>query len=102
MAGGIQKLTERFEVRLIRSAVHEANQLLMAGFTSVMDPGGLVGFHVRNAIQEGVVPGPRIMAAGRYIGVTGGHGDTHYLPLEWVKEGRPFGVGDGWEDSGRP
>jgi len=91
--GGIQKLTERFEVRLIRSAVHEASQLLMAGFTSVMDPGGLVGFHVRNAIQEGVIPGPRIMAAGRYIGVTGGHGDTHYLPLEWVKEGRPFGWG---------
>lgn len=91
--GGIQKFTERFEVRLIRSAVQEARQLLMAGFTSVMDPGGLVGFHVRNAIEEGLVPGPRVMAAGRYIGVTGGHGDTHHLPLEWVKEGRPFGWG---------
>ncbi len=93
VTGGIQKFTESFEVRLIRSATLEARALLMAGFTSVMDAGGLVGFHVRNAIEEGVVPGPRVMAAGRYIGITGGHGDTHYLPLEWVKEGRPFGWG---------
>jgi imidazolonepropionase-like amidohydrolase len=93
VTGGIQKFNERFEVRLIRSATQEARALLMAGFTSVMDAGGLVGFHVRNAIEEGIVPGPRVMSAGRYIGVTGGHGDTHYLPLEWVKEGRPFGWG---------
>jgi imidazolonepropionase-like amidohydrolase len=91
--GGIQKFTERYEVRLIRSAVQEARDLLMAGFTSVMDAGGLVGFNVRNAIEEGVVPGPRVMSAGRYNGITGGHGDTHYLPLEWVKEGRPYGWG---------
>ncbi len=91
--GGIQKFTERYEVRLIRSAVKEARDLLMAGFTSVMDAGGLVGFNVRNAIDDGVVPGPRVMSAGRYIGITGGHGDTHYLPLEWVKEGRPYGWG---------
>jgi imidazolonepropionase-like amidohydrolase len=93
VTGGIQKFAERFEVRLIRSATQEARDLLMAGFTSVMDAGGLVGFHVRNAIEEGVIPGPRVMSAGRYIGITGGHGDTHYLPLEWVKEGRPFGWG---------
>lgn len=58
-----------------------------------MDAGGLVGFNVRNAIDDGVVPGPKVMSAGRYIGITGGHGDTHYLPLEWVKEGRPYGWG---------
>jgi imidazolonepropionase-like amidohydrolase len=91
--GGIQKFAERFETRLIRSAVKEAKQLLDVGFTSVMDPGGLVGFHVRNAIDEGIVPGPKVYAAGRYIGITGGHGDTHYLPLEWVKQGLPFGWG---------
>ena len=93
VTGGIQKFTERFEVRLIRSAVQEAQAMLMAGFTSVMDAGGLVGFHVRNAIEEGIVVGARVMSAGRYIGITGGHGDTQYLPLEWVKEGRPFGWG---------
>lgn len=93
VSGGIQKFAERFETRLIRSAVKEAKQLLDVGFTSVMDPGGLVGFHVRNAIDDGIVPGPKVYAAGRYIGVTGGHGDTHYLPLEWVKQGLPFGWG---------
>ena len=93
VTGGIQKFTERFEVRLIRSAVQEAQAMLMAGFTSVMDAGGLVGFHVRNAIEEGIVVGPKVMSAGRYIGITGGHGDAQYLPLEWVKEGRPFGWG---------
>ncbi len=91
--GGPSKFSERFENRLIRSAVQEVRQLLEAGFTSVMDAGGLVGFHIRNAINEGIIPGPRVMAAGRYISVTGGHGDTHYMPLEWVKEGRPMGWG---------
>ncbi|MCD6263598.1 amidohydrolase family protein [Candidatus Bathyarchaeota archaeon] len=91
--GGIFKFREPFETRLIRAAVKEARQLLEAGFTSVMDAGGQVGLHVRNAIREGIVPGPRVMAAGRHISVTGGHGDTPYLPLEWVKEGRPMGWG---------
>ena len=91
--GGPSNFRERFETRLVRAAVHQTRALLDAGFTSVMDTGGLVGFHVRNAVNERITPGPRIMAAGRYISVTGGHGDTHYLPLEWVKEGRPFGWG---------
>ena len=90
---GPAKFTERFETRLIRAAVVEARKLLEAGFTSVMDTGGLIGLHVRNAINEGIVAGPRVMAAGRYISVTGGHGDTPYMPLEWVKEGRPMGWG---------
>jgi len=93
VTGGLGNFRERFEARLVRSAVHETRALLDAGFTSVMDAGGLTGFHVRNAVNEGIVPGPRIVAAGRYMSVTGGHGDTHYLPLEWVKEGRPFGWG---------
>ncbi len=91
--GGPLNLRESYETRLIRAAVQQTKQLLDAGFTSVMDTGGLIGLHVRNAINEGIVPGPKVMAAGRYISVTGGHGDTHYLPLEWVKEGRPFGWG---------
>lgn len=91
--GGPTNFRESYETRLIKAAVNQTRQLLDAGFTSVMDTGGLIGLHVRNAVNEGIVPGPRIMAAGRYISVTGGHGDTHYLPLEWVKEGRPFGWG---------
>jgi imidazolonepropionase-like amidohydrolase len=88
---GLQR--EPFETRLVRAAVVQTRQLLDAGITSVMDTGGLVGLHVRNAVRAGIVEGPRIMAAGRYMSVTGGHGDTHWLPLEWVEEGRPYGWG---------
>jgi imidazolonepropionase-like amidohydrolase len=88
---GLQR--EPFETRLVRAAIVQTRQLLDAGITSVMDTGGLVGLHVRNAVRAGIVEGPRIMAAGRYMSVTGGHGDTHWLPLEWVEEGRPYGWG---------
>jgi len=86
-------LKEPYETRLINAAVNQTRQLLDAGITSVMDTGGLVGLYVRNAVKRGIVEGPRIMAAGRYLSVTGGHGDYQGLPLEWVKEGRPFGWG---------
>ena len=88
---GLQR--EPFETRLVRAAVVQTRQLLDAGITSVMDTGGLVGLHVRNAVRAGIVDGPRIMAAGHYMSVTGGHGDTQWLPLEWVEEGRPYGWG---------
>ena len=90
---GHARYREPFETRLVRACMREARLLLEAGFTSVMDTGGQVGFHARNAINEGVVPGPRIFAAGKHISATAGHGDTPYMPLEWVKEGRPMGWG---------
>jgi imidazolonepropionase-like amidohydrolase len=86
-------LTEPFETRLVNAAVNQTRQLLDAGFTSVMDTGGLIGLHVRDAVNKGIVQGPYIMAAGRYLSVTAGHGDNQSLPLDWVKEGRPFGWG---------
>jgi imidazolonepropionase-like amidohydrolase len=88
---GLQR--EPWETRLVRAAVVQTRQLLDAGITSVMDTGGLIGLHVRNTVRAGIVDGPRIMAAGRYMSMTGGHGDTHWLPLEWVEEGRPYGWG---------
>ncbi len=86
-------LTEPFETRLINAAVNQTRQLLDAGITSVMDTGGLIGIYVRDAVNKGIVEGPHIMAAGRYLSVTAGHGDNQSLPLEWVKEGRPYGWG---------
>ena len=47
----------------------------MAGFTSVRDLGGSVTPHLRDAINQGLVEGPRIWAAGTAIGTTGGHAD---------------------------
>ncbi len=53
-----------------------ANVTLMAGFTSVRDLGGSgVNISLRNAINKGLVIGPRIYTAGKSIATTGGHAD---------------------------
>lgn len=53
-----------------------ANRTLMAGFTTVRDLGGSgVNVSLRNAIEKGRVPGPRIFTAEKAIGTTGGHAD---------------------------
>jgi len=57
-------------------AQKHANTTLMAGFTTVRDLGGSnVNISIRNAINKGLVVGPRIFTAGRTIATTGGHGD---------------------------
>lgn len=56
-------------------SVGYAKKTLLAGFTSVRDLGGEVAPHLRNAINQGLVDGPRIWAAGTSIGTTGGHAD---------------------------
>lgn len=52
----------------------EANDTLMRGFTTVRDLGG-PSFGLKQAIDEGVVNGPRIFPSGAIITVTSGHGD---------------------------
>jgi imidazolonepropionase-like amidohydrolase len=49
-----------------------------AGFTTVRDLGSarLAGFAVRDAINSGLFPGPRILAAGPALSIIGGHGDV--------------------------
>ena len=52
---------------------------LLAGFTSVRDMGPswpYVDVELRRAIDEGAVPGPRMMVAGNYVSSTGGAGDA--------------------------
>jgi len=56
-------------------SVDYAKKTLLAGFTSVRDLGGEVAPHLRDAISQGLVDGPRIWAAGKAIGTTGGHAD---------------------------
>ncbi|TWT17581.1 amidohydrolase family protein [Luteimonas marina] len=56
-------------------AVGYAEKTLQAGFTSVRDLGGDVSPHLRDAIHQGLVDGPRIFAAGKSIATTGGHAD---------------------------
>jgi imidazolonepropionase-like amidohydrolase len=52
----------------------EAADTLMRGFTTVRDLGG-PSFGLKRAIDEDVVPGPRIYPSGAIITITGGHGD---------------------------
>ena len=56
-----------------------ARMTLMAGFTTVRDMGPnwpYVDVALRNAIEAGVVPGPRMLVAGAYVSSTGGAGDA--------------------------
>jgi imidazolonepropionase-like amidohydrolase len=57
----------------------EATATLMRGFTTVRDLGG-PAFSLKRAIDEGIVPGPRIYPSGAVITVTSGHGDFRQLP----------------------
>jgi imidazolonepropionase-like amidohydrolase len=61
---------------VVRSTVY-ARRTLLAGFTTVRNLGDLHNESValRNAINTGVLVGPRIFTAGKYIGSTGGHAD---------------------------
>ncbi|MDR3447364.1 amidohydrolase family protein [Dyella sp.] len=60
----------------IRSTVY-AKRTLLAGFTTVRNVGDQdnESIALRNAINAGIVPGPRIFTAGKPIGTTGGHAD---------------------------
>ena len=55
-------------------ATVEAGNMLMRGVTSVRDMGGPV-FGLKRAIDEGIVPGPRIYPSGAFISQTSGHAD---------------------------
>jgi imidazolonepropionase-like amidohydrolase len=58
-----------------KSAVF-AKKTLLAGFTTVRDLGGSgVNISLRNAVNQGLVVGPRIFTAGKSIATTGGHAD---------------------------
>ncbi|HEX6399548.1 MAG TPA: amidohydrolase family protein [Actinomycetota bacterium] len=65
-------------------AVVNARRHLEAGVTTVRDLGGMGGasIDVARAVAAGVVPGPRILAAGRALTVTGGHGHNIALSRE--------------------
>ncbi|MFN0015961.1 MAG: amidohydrolase family protein [Saprospiraceae bacterium] len=71
--------TDRFTVGDAESAIRGvvfAQRTLQAGFTTVRDLGGRgANIALRNAINQGWVPGPRILTAGRVLSITGGHGD---------------------------
>jgi imidazolonepropionase-like amidohydrolase len=62
------------------ASTQAATGMLMRGFTTARDAGGPV-FGLKRAIDEGVIPGPRIWPSGAFISQTGGHADFR-LPTE--------------------
>ncbi len=90
------------EMRTVLQGVPHARATLLAGFTTVRNVGAAAFADValRDAIRDGDFPGPRILAAGPALGVTGGHCDDNLLPREY--EVRADGVADGpWEARAR-
>jgi imidazolonepropionase-like amidohydrolase len=65
-------------------AVVNARKTLEAGFTSVRDVGSppFLAVDLRNTINEGFIPGPRVVASGPAITITGGHGDLNNFSPE--------------------
>jgi imidazolonepropionase-like amidohydrolase len=71
-----------------------ARLTLLAGFTTVRNVGasGFTDVALRDAINAGDVPGPRMLVSGPALGITGGHCDNNMLPSEY------HAVGDGVAD----
>jgi imidazolonepropionase-like amidohydrolase len=86
------------------NGVVNANKTLQAGFTSVRDVGSQPFFAVdlRRAINEGLFPGPRVVASGPAISITGGHGDLNgFAPgvqNRMYPEERGYSLADGPEE----
>jgi imidazolonepropionase-like amidohydrolase len=79
-----------------------ARRTLEAGFTTCRDVGSdaFMDVALRNAINDGDIPGPRIQAATFFIGSTGSHGDLNgfspYLKFDGSKQ--MHGVADGIDE----
>jgi len=72
-----------------------ARKTLMSGFTSVRNVGarGYADVALRDGINAGDIPGPRMQVSGPALTITGGHGDDNLLPYEYHHSGQ--GVANG-------
>ena len=93
-----QVLKESYTERALRGANH-ALKTLQAGFTTTRDLGsegaGYVDVMLKKSIEKGIVPGPRILAAGRAIVSTGSYGPKGFAPHVTV----PLGAGEADADN---
>ncbi|WP_033343341.1 metal-dependent hydrolase family protein [Catenuloplanes japonicus] len=90
-------LAEHPATRAARST-RSLRKALDAGVTSIRELGGL-GLYMAPVVDEGLLDGPAIYAAGSVLSTTGGHGDIHDFPVEWVRDtarmGADFRLADG-------
>lgn len=92
-----QVLHESLGVRTAR-AVNHLRATLMAGFTTIRDLGtegaGYADVELRDAVEQGIIPGPRMLASTRAIVATGSYGPKGFA-LEWrVPQGAEEADGD--------
>src|ERR1041384_6244796 len=80
-----QVAREALSLRVARATNHLRNTL-MAGFTTLRDLGtegaGYADVGLKQAVQQGIIPGPRLLVATRAIVATGSYGPKGYAP-EW-------------------
>lgn len=91
-------ITEQLGISIPREALigaKNARITLQAGFTTVRNLGadGYSDVALRDAINAGDLPGPRMLVSGPPMGITGGHCDNNLLPFEYHATGD--GVADG-------
>ncbi len=84
LTGEIKPAIERMRSKMQESEAHaaidgvaNAQKTLQAGFTTVRNIGspGSVALALRDRINKGIIPGPRMFVSGPPVSVTGGHGD---------------------------
>src|SRR6266481_3018702 len=93
-----QVAREALSLRVARATNHLRNTLL-AGFTTIRDLGtegaGYADVGLKQAVEQGIIPGPRMFVATRAIVATGSYGPKGYAP-EWrVPQGAEEADGDG-------
>jgi imidazolonepropionase-like amidohydrolase len=77
----LQRLKDLLPLQALRGAAN-ARTMLMAGFTTVRDlsSAAFTNVAIRQAFDERLMVGPRVLAAGMSLTVPGGHGDSYYRP----------------------
>ena len=93
-AEDLQTVVESVPERTILAEI-AARDDLMAGFTAERDMGtegaGSADSAVRNAIDSGLIPGPRMMVSGNAISILGGHEDAiHFNPAEHISSNATY------------
>jgi imidazolonepropionase-like amidohydrolase len=91
----------RFPAEQAMYGAHYAKLTLEAGITTVRDVGSsdYISLGLRNAINAGVIPGPRMLVANYAIGSTGGHADQDPVPPQRMAVAGPIlGVCNGAEE----
>lgn len=75
-------------------SLRNAQTLLNNGFTTVRDVGGYAGIDLalRDTFANGALTGPRMLASGRALTITGGHADRNDVP-DWVRVDPCSGIG---------